>query len=328
VNPQTGSRHSQPPTQERDHLSESVPFNNRNSVAGQTAWLRASGATIGAPENGWLPADFDDAIWVQEALTSLGWKTKIPEEGAPESLLLEAPTSKKTQDRLIHAITCSLAPEAIFLSVDGVLIDVHAASIAAIKKAAATFDVKLSDKKIKERFPILGPPVRCLADLLQEAEKPQSMKAIRKALEEMYQGSRKKPGTRSMEKCRPTRQWLEELIEWIPLGIISPRNPGAIKSLLERFDLHMYMDTVVGGDKSAPPPEGDLGKKALKAMDIERAWWIVAHPDEVVAARKAGLIPIGIVAPGDDPKRAKKALEDAGVSRIIDKWDQLNHILP
>ena len=309
-------------------MSESVPFNHRNSVASQTIWLRASGLTIGEPEEGWIPADFDDAIWAREALTSLGWKTSTPKEGAPESLLIEAPTSKRGREKLVHAIACTLAPEAVFFSVDGVLIDVHAASMAAIRKVAKGHGVTLSEKEFKKRFPIPGPPIRCLAELLKDTQDPPGMKTLRKELEEAYQGSRKKPGTRTMETCRLDRQWLEEIVEWIPLGVISPRKSGAIKSVLERFDLNMYMDTTVGGDKSAPPPEGDLGKKALKAMDIERAWWVVAHPDEVKAARKAGLIPIGMVAAGEDQASVRKALEEAGVSRVIEKWSQLQDLLP
>ena len=63
-------------------------------------------------------------------------------------------------------------------------------------------------------------------------------------------------------------------------------------------------------------------------MDIERAWWVVAHPDEVKAARKAGLIPIGMVAAGEDQASTRKALEEAGVSRVIEKWSQLQDLLP
>jgi beta-phosphoglucomutase-like phosphatase (HAD superfamily) len=306
----------------------SVPFKIRNTVATQTAWLSASGASIGAPEDGWLPGDFDDAVWVREALEALRWECRVPKDASPETLLLKAPDSKKGQERLIHAIACALAPEAIFLSVDGVILDVHKASLSALKKAGESFGVKLHEKKIQQAFPIMGDPPKCLAELLKSAGKSESMKAIRKAYDTAYLGSRSKPGTRQQEKRIPPREWLDELVEWIPLGVISSRKEGAVKSMLERFELTYHIDTSVSGGKGAYPPEPDLPKQALKKMGIERAWWVVAHPDEATAARRAGLIPIGIIPPGVDKGLARRALEGAGVARIIKQLKDLKDRWP
>ena len=51
-------------------------------------------------------------------------------------------------------------------------------------------------------------------------------------------------------------------------------------------------------------------------------------PDDIRAARAAAVLPIGIVAPGDDPDLARSALADAGAARILTTVNELLEILP
>ncbi len=49
-------------------------------------------------------------------------------------------------------------------------------------------------------------------------------------------------------------------------------------------------------------------------------------PDDIAAARGAGVVPIGVVAPGDDPGRARHSLRHA--ARILDSPADLEGLLP
>jgi phosphoglycolate phosphatase-like HAD superfamily hydrolase len=49
-------------------------------------------------------------------------------------------------------------------------------------------------------------------------------------------------------------------------------------------------------------------------------------PDDLAAARAAGVVPIGVVAPGDDPDRARQSLRNS--ARILDNTNDLEGLLP
>jgi phosphoglycolate phosphatase-like HAD superfamily hydrolase len=49
-------------------------------------------------------------------------------------------------------------------------------------------------------------------------------------------------------------------------------------------------------------------------------------PDDINAARRAGVVPIGVVAPGDDPTRVRKTLRNA--ARVLDKITDIEEMLP
>jgi phosphoglycolate phosphatase-like HAD superfamily hydrolase len=49
-------------------------------------------------------------------------------------------------------------------------------------------------------------------------------------------------------------------------------------------------------------------------------------PDDLDAARAAGVVPIGVIAPGDDPHRARESLRHS--ARILDNTIDLEGLLP
>jgi phosphoglycolate phosphatase-like HAD superfamily hydrolase len=51
-------------------------------------------------------------------------------------------------------------------------------------------------------------------------------------------------------------------------------------------------------------------------------------PDDVRAAAGAGVVPLGIVAPGDDLSATAAALADAGAARVLDQLADLEELLP
>jgi phosphoglycolate phosphatase-like HAD superfamily hydrolase len=59
---------------------------------------------------------------------------------------------------------------------------------------------------------------------------------------------------------------------------------------------------------------------------VERSWFVGDTPDDIDAARSAGAVPIGVLAPGADPQRAARALSRA--ARILTRTVDLEELLP
>jgi phosphoglycolate phosphatase-like HAD superfamily hydrolase len=79
--------------------------------------------------------------------------------------------------------------------------------------------------------------------------------------------------------------------------------------------------------EDAPPtPDPDPVRLALETLGVSRAWMVGDTPDDIVAARGAGVVPIGVVAPGDDPTRVRETLRNA--ARVLDKTTDIEEMLP
>ncbi len=95
---------------------------------------------------------------------------------------------------------------------------------------------------------------------------------------------------------------------------------------LERFGLLDALSALVTRDDAALKPDPAPVLKALEIMGVTRAWMLGDTPDDLAAARGAGVVPIGVIAPGDDPGRARERLSRA--ARILDKTTDLEEMLP
>jgi phosphoglycolate phosphatase-like HAD superfamily hydrolase len=51
-------------------------------------------------------------------------------------------------------------------------------------------------------------------------------------------------------------------------------------------------------------------------------------PDDMRSAVRAGVLPLGVVAPGDERPLAGAALRDAGAALVLDRLSDLLELLP
>jgi phosphoglycolate phosphatase-like HAD superfamily hydrolase len=51
-------------------------------------------------------------------------------------------------------------------------------------------------------------------------------------------------------------------------------------------------------------------------------------PDDVRSARSASVVPLGVIAPSDDPDMARRALIGAGAGRVLVSLNELKERLP
>jgi hypothetical protein len=47
----------------------------------------------------------------------------------------------------------------------------------------------------------------------------------------------------------------------------------------------------------------------------------------MVAARGAGVVPIGVVAPGEDAEFAREMLTEAGAARVLNRLNEIEEVL-
>jgi phosphoglycolate phosphatase-like HAD superfamily hydrolase len=66
---------------------------------------------------------------------------------------------------------------------------------------------------------------------------------------------------------------------------------------------------------------------ALARLGLRSAWMVGDTPDDVRAARAAGVVPLGVVAPGDDVALTSQTLLRSGAARVLPDLGDLERLL-
>ena len=123
------------------------------------------------------------------------------------------------------------------------------------------------------------------------------------------------------------RDTLTRLAAKVPLGLVTGRPRSDAERFLSEHRIDHLFQTVVTMEDAPVKPDPAPVSLALGQLGLRRAWMIGDTPDDLHAARSAKVLPIGIVAPGDDPGAAQSALADAGAARILTNVSELLEIL-
>jgi HAD superfamily hydrolase (TIGR01548 family) len=272
------------------------------------------------------------ADWIRDGMAGLG----IGVRGWPEhpslsdAVRINVPGDLATTTRLHQSLRAVLKPEAILFDVDGVLVDVSTSYRQAILRTAAHFGVKLNPEDIaaaKAKGNANNDWV-LTRNLLLERGVEQSMQAVTAVFETLYQGTADAPGLKLSERARFSRVELENLRRHYRLAIVTGRPRQDAVAFLEREGWSDLFETAVVMGETAPKPDPAPVREALSRLGVTAAWMIGDTVDDIVAARKAGVVPIGMLAPGEDPVRGKMVLLRAGAARVIETPGDLEALLP
>ncbi|HEX2839116.1 MAG TPA: aminotransferase class I/II-fold pyridoxal phosphate-dependent enzyme [Phycisphaerales bacterium] len=277
-------------------------------------------------------ADFDDADWVWRALAGLGIGVRrfAGGLGLDQSLRITCPGREAEFERLCRGLRSALRPNALLFDMDGVIADVSESYRRAISLTAASFGVSITPGAISA--------AKAEGDanndwvLTQRLLKRRGVDAplgeVTARFEALYHGGDGSPGLAAAESLIPDCGLLERLAARVPLAIVTGRPRQDCERFLSRFGLtHLFSATVCMEDGPAKPSPATV-RRALELLAVDAAWMIGDTPDDVVAARKAGVVPIGIAPPGDASGETTTAMERAGAARMLGSLNELEGMLP
>jgi HAD superfamily hydrolase (TIGR01548 family) len=273
-----------------------------------------------------------DAAWVWEALAGLGIAVRrFPgRQGLEQSLRIACPGNAADFARLQHALLAVLEPQALLFDMDGVLADVTGSFDTAIIRTAASFGVTLhvSDVWKAKEAGRANNDWELTRRLMAARGVDEQLEVITERFEEIYQGTVDAPGLCELESTIPPRPVLDRLAVRLPLAVVTGRPRRDALRFLERCGLEQYFRVLIAMEDAPRKPDAAPVLLALERLGLQRAWLLGDTPDDIVAARSAGVVPIGVVAPGHPPDAMRRALMEAGAARVLADLSELEGMVP
>ncbi len=272
------------------------------------------------------------APFVAAALRALGILVRdFPgRAGCETALRITLPGGEAKFERLVHALETALAPEALLLDLDGVLADVRDSQRAAIAATAAAFGVTVTSAEVAQtvREGDAANDWAVTRRLIEGRGARASLEDVTTRYQALYLGRPGARGLREHERLVPSRALLERLAARLPLAIVTGRPRDEARWFLERAGIADLFRTVVAMEDAAPKPDPAPVRLALERLGARRAWLVGDTPDDARAAAAAAVLPLAVVAPGDDRAATSAALAQAGAARVLDDLTALLEVLP
>lgn len=272
----------------------------------------------------------DNADWLMLGARSLGVALRrfVDRPGMENMVRITLPGDGQDYERLVATLEAVMAPEGIVFDLDGVLADVSKSQVVAIIETARSFGVEVTAQDI-ETAKALGntnDDWALTSMLCSDRGIDAPLVEVTERFEMHYQGGAGSTGLKLAE--RPLvdpgtwRVWAKDR----PLAVVTGRPRSDAEEFLDRFDLLDGISALVTREDAPLKPDPAPVKAALETLGVSRAWMLGDTPDDIAAARGAGVVPIGVIAPGDDPLRARETLRFAAC--VLDRTIDLEELLP
>lgn len=296
------------------------------------ALLRGHGVKSAPSQGNFILAEFKDARRVWEALAGLGVCVRIfPEHKELESCLrVSLPGDEAGFKRLCRAFEIVLAPQALLFDIDNTLVDTSRSYIKAIVRTARSFGAEISDDDVAAAKAKGGSnnDWKLTRSLLRARGIKAGLKAVTDRFEQLYQGTPNAPGFKEAERLIIDTKILKTLARRYKLGLVTGRPRKDTEAFLKRFGLRGLFGGVVTMDDAREKPDPEPVLLCMKRLGCSKAWFFGDSPDDMQAARRAGVLPVGVHAPSKLRKDTELALYGAGASRILTDINELEEILP
>ena len=295
-----------------------------------TGTLTGLGARPLPSQGNFVLAECDDAAWVISAAASLGVALRrFPNRPGLESAVrITVPGDADDFDRLVTTLGSVVDPQAIIFDLDGVIADVSGSQVLAVIETARSFGVNIepSDIEAAKADGNSNDDWELTRRLCLERGVDAPIEVVTERFETLYQGTAASPGLKMAEQSLVEPAIWREWAAKRPLAAVTGRPRSDAVEFLERFGLMEGLAALVTRDDAPLKPDPAPVMMALEIMGVTRAWMLGDTPDDLAAARGAGVVPIGVIAPGDDPARARERLRPA--ARILEKTTELEEMLP
>jgi HAD superfamily hydrolase (TIGR01548 family) len=166
------------------------------------------------------------------------------------------------------------------------------------------------------------------ADLLRRAGRPTPRDVVVAEFQRHYVGSGDEPGLRARERLLLSRERLAALAGRRPLAVVTGRPRAEAEDALQSLGIREHFRAVITRDDAPLKPDPAPLTLALAALGVRRAWMIGDTPDDILAARRAGVLPLGVLPPGPVEPSLEAALYRAGAARVAHHMEELSTWLP
>ena len=295
--------------------------------------LCARGVDARASQANFVLGDFGRrAAFVRDGLRARGILVRdFPRRaGLETSLRITLPGDPADFERLTTALDTVLAPQAIVFDLDGVLAEVRESQRAAMIATAAAYGVTVTMQDIEDalRAGDAANDWVVTQRLIAARGVSADLESVTACFQALYLGTPGTPGLRERERLIVPRALLARLAQRLPLAVVTGRPREEARWFLEREGIADLFQPVVCMEDAARKPDPAPVRLALARLGVRRAWMVGNTPDDVRAAAGADVVPLGVVAPGDDRSLTAAALADAGAARVLDQVADLEELLP
>ncbi|MGH9381253.1 MAG: aminotransferase class I/II-fold pyridoxal phosphate-dependent enzyme [Thermoanaerobaculia bacterium] len=287
--------------------------------------LRGAGLEVPESQASFVLARGRSAAWLGDALAGLGIAVRrIDDPSGPGAVRLTCPGGE-AQHRLLAGLDAALEPQALLLDLDGVIADVRESYDRAILATAAQRGVTATLEDV-DRVRNAGHA----NDDLEVTRRLLAASGVQVSAEETEQRftGLLEQGLWRYERPRVSPQRLTEWARRMLLGVVTGRPRREALRFLERCGLAPAVSALVCREDAPLKPDPAPVRQALAALRVERAWMVGDTPDDMTAARGAGVVPIGVVPPGADRVACERALLSAGAARVLGHPEDLEELLP
>ncbi len=261
--------------------------------------LCAVGARVSPSQGNFVFARVADAGWWRDGLAGLGLgvRTFPGRPGLEDAVRISVLGDPAVTERVLAAVRAVAAPEAWLFDLDGVLADVSGSYRQAILETAASYGVDLTSADIaaEKAKGNANDDWALTQRMLAARGVDRPLPEVTARFQERYEGG--------LWRTETLRVPAETVARWAaarPLAIVTGRpRAEALRFLEETGILHHFATVVAREDAAALKPDPAPVQEALKRLGVTAAWMFGDTPDDQRAARAAGVVPVGVLAPGD-----------------------------
>ena len=298
-----------------------------------TECLVRKGVETSPSQGNFVLADFGTrADFVYLGLAALGVRVRRFHHRAEiaDAIRITVPDQANDLSRLLQALETCLAPQALLFDLDGVIADVEASYRRCILETASGFGVEITREELATEV-LAGDANNdwvLTRRIMAGRGVDVSLDDVTLEYQKVYLGTSTSPGLRESERLLVSREVLSRLADRLPLAIVTGRPRAEAEWFLDREGVTDLFGAIVCMEDGPLKPDPWPVREAASRLDVERSWMVGDTPDDIHAAMKAAVIPIGIVAPGPDPTASAAALRDSGAATILGTIADLLEVLP